>query len=211
MAIWCPPAVQFWPVLAILSQIYALFCVQALVVRWCTKFDKYQACEVVPKLYPDWHCPQSLFLSVSQEVLINGLEKNSNFGWFQTLWTLLCWFQIIQIHGTLKSSQNEKKISKANKHRHITPKHRISDFLPADSFAVTKLTKWVAACLCHTFGSSLVKVAHYNSRSIPSASPVHLFDKSPALHSTYRTPLSSAASSLHETWMPEFFIGTLGE
>ena len=92
-----------------------------------------------------------------------------------------------------------KKISKANKHRHITPKHRISDFLPADSFAVTKLTKWVAACLCHTFGSSLVKVAHYNSRSIPSASPVHLFDKSPALHSTYRTPLSSAASSLHET------------
>ena len=80
------------------------------------------------------------------------------------------------------------KISTANKHRHITPKHRISDFLPADSFAVTKLTKWVAACLCHTFGSSLVKVAHYNSRSIPSASPVHLFDKSPALHSTYRTP-----------------------
>ena len=46
-----------------------------------------------------------------------------------------------------------KKIRKANKNRHITPKHRISDFLPADSFAVTKLTKWVAACRCHTFGA----------------------------------------------------------
>ena len=37
---------------------------------------------------------------------------------------------------------------------------------------------------------SLVKVAHYNSRSIPSASPLHLLDKTLALHSTYRSTYS---------------------
>ena len=53
------------------------------------------------------------------------------------------------------------------------------------------------------FWGYLVKVAHYNSQSIPSASPVHLFDKSPALHSTYRTP---SPAQHHPFMRPECFL-----
>ena len=34
--------VKFWPILSILSQIYALFGVS---LEWCTKMDKFEVCE----------------------------------------------------------------------------------------------------------------------------------------------------------------------